>query len=218
MYYFSILYSFYPFITFYLPFIYLYLPFICLYLPFIYLYLPLFTFIYLYLPGFLKTVTTSKASNSKATVMGKKRKTASTRTATRALSGRRHSDRYALRLRPRRGGEQGAEPASARRSPGPRADPPGGATSEEVRAKHVDPAGRSRSYAVESRIPLQAEGTEVVCAGAGHTRPRGRHDSETGQGNAEEVRAHASRRVMGLPRAYFDSMYLQEDFGWDYNP
>ena len=31
-------------------------------------------------------------------------------------SGRRHSDRYALRLRPTRGGEQGAEPACDRRS------------------------------------------------------------------------------------------------------
>jgi hypothetical protein len=63
-----------PLFTFYLPFIYLLFTFIYLYLPlftFIYLYLPLFTFIYLYLPGFLKTVTTSKASNSKATVWGR---------------------------------------------------------------------------------------------------------------------------------------------------
>jgi hypothetical protein len=68
---FTIIYLLFTFIyllfTFYLPFIYLYLPLFT----FIYLYLPLFTFIYLYLPGFLKTVTTSKASNSKATVWGR---------------------------------------------------------------------------------------------------------------------------------------------------
>ena len=40
-----------------------------------------------------------------------------------------------------------------------------------------------------------------------------RHDSATGEGSAEEVRVHATWRVSRLPRAYFDSMYVQEDSG-----
>ena len=159
-----------------------------------------------------KTVTSSYES----TVMGKKRKPASTRPATPVGGDIATATRSAY--------DQGVEANKAQNQrlldalQAPELTHREGPPPKRCGPSMLTLPGRSRSYAVESRIPLQAEGTEVVCAGVGHTRPRGRHDSETGEGNAEEVRAHASRRVMGLPRAYFDSMYLQEDFGWDYNP